>query len=659
MPRDPSRTRAGGTAAAAPLPTTFEPQLATLVKEAPEGDAWVHELKYDGYRIGCRVEGDRALLLSRRGKDWTAAFPEVCAAVGRLGVRQALLDGEVAVVLADGRTSFQALQNVFGGGAGRRAGMAYFLFDLLHLDGRDLRGLPLEERKAILTSVIAGGRGAPVIRYSEHVVGNGRAFFSHACRMGLEGIISKQRTLPYTGGRTTSWVKTKCIKRQEMVIGGFTDPEGSRSGIGALLVGMNDARGRLAFAGKVGTGFSHKVALDLRRRLDALEQKSCPFDPPPTGWMRGHAHWVRPVLVAEVQFGEMTEDGKVRHASFQGLRADKTAKEVVAEKPVEVVAEEVPATRVRAAARTGSSDGSRVEVAGISLSNPDRMMYPDLEVTKLGLARFYENIAEWIVPHVKGRPLTLVRCPKGMVDPDGCQYMKHSGVWAPPALRRVHIPEKKKVGEYLVADHLAGVVALVQMDVLEIHTWNSLAGPDIERPNRLVFDLDPGPDVQWGAVITAARLLRDTLAALGLESFVKTTGGRGLHVVVPLVPERPVDECLAFSRNLSAAIARRDPESYTVAVPKAGRERKILIDYLRNNRTNTSVAAFSTRARPAAPVSVPITWEELSPRLASDHFTMTTLPRRLARLRRDPWASYWKSKQRLTAAILAAAADVD
>ena len=628
-----------------PLPPTYEPQLATLVKEAPEGDTWLHELKYDGYRIGCRRDGDTVELLSRRGKDWTAPFAEVCKAVRELHLRQALLDGEVAVVLADGRTSFQSLQNYFGGfgatGTGPRGQLTYFVFDLLHLDGVDLRPLPLEQRKAALAELLARGGGGGIIRYSEHVVGNGRAFFKQACGMGLEGIISKQRALPYTGKRTSSWLKTKCIKRQELVIGGFTDPEGSRAGIGALLVGMYDrpgGGGRLRFAGKVGTGFSHKVADDLRKRLDALEQKICPFDPPPTGWMRGHAHWVRPTLVAEVQFAEMTDDGKVRHSSFLGLRRDKAARDVVPEKPVEP---------------------SRPSVAGVSISNPERPMYPALGLTKQDLARYYEEIGRWILPHVEGRPLTLVRCPKGMADPESCEYMKHSKVWAPKQLRRVKIPEKKKVGEYLVIDDLAGVVALAQMDILEIHTWNTRAGPDVERPDRLVLDLDPGPEVSWPEVVAGARMLRGALQALGLESFVKTTGGRGLHLVVPIAAERPWDECLAFTRALTAAIARRDPARYTVANPKPGREKKILLDYLRNNRTNTSVAAYSTRARPDGTVSVPLTWEELTARLRPEELTLVTVPRRLARLRADPWAAYWKSRQRLTDQMIAAVDALD
>jgi bifunctional non-homologous end joining protein LigD len=657
---------------ASPLPRSFDPELATLVDEAPAGDEWLHELKYDGYRIGCRIDDGEVLLLSRRGKDWTGQFPDLVAAARKLKTKRALLDGEAAVLLDDGRTSFQALQNYFGG---QRRGLVYFAFDLLHLDGEDLAPLPLDQRKERLTKLLRDS-GSGLIRLSEHVVGDGPAFFAHASRLGLEGIVSKRRACPYRAGRTTDWLKIKCIKRQELVIGGFTDPEGARHGIGALLVGVHDKEGRLNFAGKVGTGFSQKVARELRTKLDALAQEKSPFDPPVTGPDR-RAHWVAPKLVAEVAFAEWTGDGKVRHASFQGLRADKPAKDVVAELPqettmIEQTKKAAPKTRTGKASAKAKGNGKdtgenarpaakkhgRIDVAGISISNPDRVLWPDAGVTKLGLAQYYAAVEEWVVPHVVGRPLTLVRCPKGLTGaPDACFYMKHSSVWAPPALKRVFIKEKTKRGEYLVAEDLAGVLSLAQMDVLEIHTWNSRSD-DVEHPDRVVFDLDPGPEVPWPQVIEAARLVRQSLASLELESWVKNTGGNGLHVVVPIARGPSWDDCLAFTRGLSEAIARSHHERYTTAIPKQGREKKILIDFLRNNRGNTSVAAYSTRARDGAPVSVPLTWEELSPKIPPNHFTVATLPERLARLRRDPWAGYWKAKQTLQPATLKAVAEL-
>lgn len=628
------------------VPKTYDPQLATLASAAPEGDVWLHEVKYDGYRIGCRIDGEDVRLISRRGKNWTMIFPEICVAAQRLPVQQALIDGEVAIMLPDGRTSFQALQNVFGGAP--RNGLAYLAFDLLHLDGEDLTALSLDERKSRLKALLGKPERDSVLRFSDHVIGNGPAFLSEACRAGLEGVVSKRRDRPYRSGRTAAWVKSKCTKRQEFVVGGFTDPEGSRQGVGALLLGVYDADKRLVFSGKVGTGFTQKGAIDLRRRLDAIEQKHSPFDVPPDRSLVKEAHWVHPELVAQISFAEWTNDRKVRHASFQGLRQDKSASEVVAEIP-----ERAPPTPAREMTKADT------KVAGVKISNPDRTLYPGVGVTKIELARFYETIAEWILPHAVGRPLTLVRCPKGLAtgsDSD-CFYMKHANVWMPPMLDQVGIQEKTKVGQYLVVRNIAGIISLVQMDVLEIHTWNSTA-ERLERPDRVVFDLDPGPEVTWRKVVEAARLLHQVLASLGLRSFVKNTGGRGLHVLVPFLPEHGWDECLAFSHDLCTLLVRQNPRAYTISIPKAGREKKILLDYLRNRRTATAITAFSTRARPGAPVSTPLSWDELSPKVPPDRFNVRNLPRRLAGLRRDPWEGYFRLKQRLTREVMNAVASL-
>ena len=608
----------------------YRPQLATLVKAAPTGDDWLHEIKFDGYRIGARVRNGRVALYTRNGNDWTSAFPEIAEAVQALGVGDALLDGEIAMVLPDGRTSFQALQNA---GASGRGTLAYFVFDLLRLEGERLETLPLEARKERLKALV-GTRKAGRLRFSAHVSGNGDAFFAQACRTGLEGIISKRRDQPHRAGRHPDWVKTKCVLRQEFVIGGFTEPEGKRAGIGALLIGFYEGD-RLAFSGKVGTGFTHRSALELRKRLDQLKQAASPFDPAPRGALGRKAHWVRPTLVSEIAFTEWTSDGKIRHPSFQGLRRDKKARQVVREQPAQV------------GAPTGSSAAVVANaVAGVTISHPDRVIFPEPTITKLDLARYYESIADWVVPHVAGRPLTLVRCPEGIASP--CFYMKHSKVWAPSTLRRVRIQEKTKVGEYLIADDLPAIIGLVQMGIVEIHTWNSRF-EDLERPNRIVIDLDPGERVGWPRVIEAARAVRRALEALDLAAFVKTTGGRGLHVVVPLVPDADWAACLAFSRALSERLERAHPDAYTTEFAKAGRADKILIDYLRNNRTNTSVAAFSTRARPGAPVSVPLRWTELKVQAEPSAWTASTIRTRLGRLRADPWKDYWTCRQKLSA----------
>ena len=641
-------------------PTRFRPQLARLVKSVPEGAEWLHEIKYDGYRIGCRIERGQTTLYSRNNRDWTANFPEVAAAARALRARSAFLDGEVAAVLPDGRTSFQALQNAIGGR--HRASLVYYVFDLLFLDGEDLCAQPLDARKDRLRGLLAGS-APPLFRYSDHVAGNGAALFRQACALKLEGIVSKRRDLPYQAGRHDSWVKTKCANRQEFVIGGFTDPEGSRQGIGALLVGYYEADGRLIFAGKVGTGFTNKSLLEMRKRLEALAIDRTPFAAGLDTWLVRHAHWAKPELVAEVDFTEWTGEGKIRHPSFEGLRTDKRPAEIHREEPPAPPAEEPAAVRPKIPARRRPRRTARTEpvetapeIAGVRISHPDRVMYPQVGLTKLDVARYYETVAERMLPHLQGRPLTLVRCGAGLatgVMRTDCIFMKHSKVWAPEALRRVRIRERKKIGEYVIADSVAALMSLAQMDILEIHTWNSTF-EHVDQPDRLVFDIDPGPQVPWAWVVKGARFVRSVLNTLGLDSFLKTTGGVGLHVVVPIVPSLSWQQCLDFSRDVAEAIARTHPDRYTTAFPKAGREKKLLIDYLRNNRTNTSIAAFSTRARPLATVSLPIAWEDLSTRLRPGRLTVRTIPARLARQQKDPWAGYWRSRQKITAGAMKA-----
>lgn len=609
-------------------PPAYRPQLATLVKAPPQGSEWLHEIKYDGYRIGAEIRGRKVRLLSRSGLDWTARFPAICEALASLGVKSALLDGEIAAELADGRTSFQALQNVQETNSDR---VAFFVFDVLFADGRDLGRLPLEERKTRLASLLGPPRRSGPVRYAEHVDAAGGDVLGRACELGLEGIISKRRDRPYRPGRNDDWRKSKCLNRQEFVIGGFTDPEGRRQGLGALLIGTHHENGELVYAGKVGTGFSDRTARELRERLDELEQPASPFARRPP--LRGRrVHWVRPTLVAEIAFTEWTTDGKARHPSFQGLRGDKNATDVHRERP-----------RPQASAKAADSNADSTTVAGVRISHPTRVVFGTIEATKLDLARYYEAVAEWVLPHLRGRPLTLVRCPDGAGGP--CFFMKHSRAWGPGALRRVSIREKTKVGEYLIADDLPALVGLVQMNVLEIHTWNS-TDTRVEEPDRLVLDIDPGPRVPWKQTVEAARLARRALEAIGLRSFVKTTGGSGLHVVAPLVPEAGWNACLAVAKAVAEAMVRHDPARYTTTFAKAGREDKLLIDYLRNNRTNTSVAAFSTRAQPAGEVSMPLAWEELTARTSPDRYTIRTVPKRLTR-RADPWAEYWTHTQRL------------
>jgi bifunctional non-homologous end joining protein LigD len=631
----PRRTRAAAT-----LPG-YAPQLATLVSAAPDSDEWLHETKYDGFRVGLVIDKGRAQLFTRNGLDWSERFPALVDAALRLPVSSALLDGELALELPGGRTSFQELQNA----ARRRARPNCFLFDIHWIDGEDLRPLPLERRKARLEALLAA-RGTSLLRYSSHVIGRGAWVHGEACRAGLEGIISKRRDAPVTPGRSRTWVKTKCVGRQEFVIGGFTDPQGAREGLGALLIGHHQG-GRLVWAGKVGTGFTTRSARELRARLDPLVQESSPFVPAPRAG-RG-VHWVRPELVAEVAFTEWTEGGKIRHPSFQGLREDKPAGRVVRERPADAVSGNEGATTAvsRGASPTARSvprGEAPTVIRGVAISNPQREMYPGEGLTKLDLVRYIDTVGEWMLPHVAGRPLTLVYCPQGIGGE--CTFLKHGKTWGPKTLRRVKIREKTKIGEYMIADSIEGLVSIMQMNWVEVHTWNSTA-THLEHPDRLIIDLDPGPDVPWKDVVTAARETRSVLADAGLAAWLKTTGGRGLHVVVPLAPAASWQKGLAFSQGIAETLVKASPRRYTTAFAKAGRESLILVDVMRNNRANTAIAAYSPRARAGAPVSTPLAWDELSSRRRPDRFTVRTVPARLSRLGADPWKDYWTCQQRL------------
>ncbi|HEX5761141.1 MAG TPA: DNA ligase D [Thermoanaerobaculia bacterium] len=627
------------------LPGEIEPQLATLVDEAPRGEEWVHEIKYDGYRLLAELARGKARLLTRHAKDWTANFPAVAAAAGALPVRQALLDGEVVVLAPDGTTSFQALQNAL---KDRRGGdLVFFAFDLLHLDGWDLRGAPLVERKRVLEELLAAAGGEGPLRLSGHIAGRGQDFYRQACGFGLEGIVSKRAQARYRSGRGRDWLKVKCLSRQELVIVGYTDPEGSRTGFGALLLAVREpARqedGGLVFAGKVGTGFDEKTLRELHKRVRKLERKTPAFANPPRGAEARRSHWVEPKLVAEVAFTEWTDEGLLRHPAFLGLREDKKPEEVVRERPIDQKAAEPPAP---AAAGTAKGKKGKVEIAGVTLSNPDKVLYPESGTTKRDLALFYAGIGDWILPHLKGRPLTMLRCPEGRTKE--CFYQKHVNDQFPDSIERVYVDGPKEQ-PYGAVRTLHGVVWLVQLGVLELHVWGAHTD-QFEKPDMMVFDLDPDEGLAWERVVEAARSLRGRLEELGLRSFLKTTGGKGLHVVVPVARRIGWDDFKAFSKALVERMVAAEPQRYTSKIPKASRKGKVLLDYLRNGRGATAVVAYSTRARPGATVSTPLFWEELDDsELRGSRFTVATLPQRLAALPSDPWEEYFKVRQSITA----------
>jgi bifunctional non-homologous end joining protein LigD len=629
-------------------PDFIHPQLATLTDKAPQGENWLHEIKYDGYRILCKLSRGRAQLFSRNGKDWTDRFRQVAEAASKIPIESAFLDGEVVVMDEHGKSDFQALQNILRGlNTGR---LVYFVFDIPFCAGYDVTQTPLIKRKELLLKKLLPGAVKPSdesrIVYSDHISGQGESVFQNACRLGLEGIVSKRADSRYEQRRSRNWLKVKCYMEQEFVIGGFTDPEGSRKGFGALLLGYHTPSGDLVHAGSVGTGFDEHLLETLSKRLKEIETDKPAFENPPVGYEARGVHWTRPEMVAEVKFSAWTEDGYLRHPSFKGLREDKDPEDVVLEStsngPTDKggTALDPPGPPVKRKLKN-----SKRKISGVTLSNPERVLYPEIGVTKRELAEYYSDIADRIMPHLAGRPLTVVRCPEGREKE--CFYQKHLGDAVSDLLRSIPIVEKDGLHQYSVADNIDGVIGLVQIGVLEIHVWGSRED-NLEKPDMMIFDLDPAPDVDWAKIIEAAGLMRERLSDLGLASFVKTTGGKGLHIVVPLAPKADWETVKAFSRAVAESVVHKAPAQYIATMSKEKRRGKIFIDYLRNGRGATSVAPYSTRSRQDAPVSTPVAWDELTADLKPDSYNIRNIRRRLAGLTEDPWAGYFSCDQEIT-----------
>lgn len=691
------------------VPGTVTPQLCTLADAAPAGDDWLHEIKFDGYRLivhrtGGTGKGVR--LITRNGHDWTHRFGPIAEAIAALPAERCVVDGEATILEPSGQTSFQLLQQAIK--QQRFKNLVFYAFDLLHLDGHDLTGAPLIERKALLRRLLPES-SAGVLRYSDHVVGGGPGVQTQACELALEGMISKRADAPYTQGRARSWLKIKCARRQEFVVIGYSEPSGSRKHFGSLLLGAYDGDARLVYTGRVGTGFTAGVLKDIRQRLGSLERKTCPADEPPDRAESRGVTWVRPELVAEVAFTQWTDDGRLRHPAFQGLREDKPASEVRIERagptapetdtpkkpdpddagtpaapparktarkaakktvkkparkaatPSRTAARRSPAPPAKpgakAAAKTptphksGKRTAPGVIVAGVTISNPDRVVFPDAGITKADLARYYEGVAESMLPFLINRPLSTVRCPQGRQQK--CFFQKNVADSFTDPVRSITVPEKNGTAEYIAVDSVEGLVTLVQFGVIEIHPWGSRKGR-LETPDTLTFDLDPGDGTNLDDLAELARKLREVLGVCGLESFLKVSGGKGLHVVVPLAPGVGWDDAKAFCRSIATRLAAESPRKYVATVSKAQRKGRVFIDYLRNSMGATSVAPFSARARAGGPCATPIRWEDLAKLESPAQYTIQTLPKRLARLRSDPWKGYHDTRQKLTPAIVEA-----
>ena len=605
------------------LPVFVPPSLAAPCDRPPAGPKWIHEIKHDGYRIQARIDGREIALLTRKGLNWTDRFRAIADALKPLSLASALIDGEIVVEDAGGLTNLNDLQADLE--AGRQDRFRYFAFDLLYCEGFDLTGAALADRKAALQQVLSGISPQTPIRYSDHLDTDGPVVLEHSCRLGLEGIISKRRDLPYRSGRGDHWLKSKCRQSQEFLILGYIPSTTSRKSVGSLALGYH-AGGKIVYAGRVGTGWSAAQAGALHAALEAIKSAKPSLRAPlPPGAEKGVV-WVAPRLVCEIEYRDWTRDNLIRQGSFKGLREDKAPEDIVLES-------EPKSAKVRIDAAA-----SRV-----TLTHPERLLWPEPGITKQGLADFYTDIADWILPHIKGRVLSLLRAPSGIQEKSF--FAKHEWAGLTDAVRRVDVGEKEKM---LVIDDLTGLLNLVQAGIVEIHPWGSRI-ETLEKPDRLIFDLDPGEGVHWNAVIEAARDVRDRLEKSGLKSFVKTSGGKGLHVVVPVEPAVGWAGAKAFTQGLAEAMARDRPDRYVATMAKRARGGRIFIDYLRNGRGATAVAAYSTRALPRASVSTPLDWDELAQGLRSDHFTVDNLRHRLGFLKSDPWPGFFKIRQRIPA----------
>lgn len=637
-PRDRSKSEkvapAKRTTKAAALPDFVEPQLCRSVDRPPPGTGWAHEVKFDGYRLQVRVEGGHAVVRTRKGLDWTERFSGIADAAAKLP--DCILDGEAVALDKEGSPSFSALQAALS--EGRGAKLVYFAFDLLFADSEDLRELPLSERKARLKALLGEGDGR--LRYVEHFETSGEAVWRSAQRLELEGIVSKRLAAPYRSGRSETWTKAKLRAGEEVVIGGWT---GERGRLRSLLVGVHRGDG-LVYAGRVGTGFGGDVVRVLLPRLEALASSKNPFTGADAPRKKGDMNWARPELVAEIEFAGFTDGGNVRQGAFKGLRDDKPANEVTGQDLIAAPKTSQP-TQVRK--RMGDP-----VVMGVTISSPDKVLWPNSAdspepVTKLDLANYLEAVGPWMMPHIEGRPCSIIRIPDGM---GGEQFFqRHAGKGASPLLSEVEVFGDHAA--YLQVDRIEALAALAQIGAAEYHPWNCRPHAP-ETPGRLIFDLDPGPDVDFDTVVAAAREVRDRLEELGLIAFCKTTGGKGLHVVTPLAPPKgDLDwpTAKAFAKQLCERMAADEPDRYVASMAKKLRQGRIFLDYLRNDRLSTAVAPLSPRAREGAAVSFPLSWSQVRAGLEPLRYTIRTAPGLLAKTR--AWADYAESERPLETAI--------
>jgi bifunctional non-homologous end joining protein LigD len=633
-PHSPMSEPAMSKAVKAVFPQTLKPQLATLTAGPPASGSWVIEHKFDGYRAMVKIVAGKVQLFTRGGNDWTDKVKSLAKEVETIGIDQAWMDGEMVVMNEQGVPDFNRLQNAFDNS--RTKDIVLYLFDLLFLGELDLRQVPLRDRRRLLRDLLKGNTSER-IHFSEELPSTPAAVLRAACEMGLEGVMLKDAESHYVSRRSESWLKLKCQRRQEFVVIGFTDRANSAGEVGSLLLGYYDDGGKLHFAGSVGTGWSSAQGRELHRQVVRIETAAPSLDPKevrPGRWskrVRGAERWVRPEMVVEVAFGEWTPDGSVRHATFRGVRTDK---------PAQCIRRELanaPLAAVKPVAKPQTA---------VKISNPDRVIDPSTGLTKIDLINFYESVAERILPHLRLRPVSLVRAPQGIIGK--LFFQKHSESRIPGLTELA--PELWPGHEALLSvDTIEGLISAAQLNVVEFHTWNSTT-KRIDQPDRVIFDLDPGEGVTWAHVQDAAMLARTMLEELGLKSWLKTSGGKGLHVVVPLAPKLDYEVVKDFSRAVVEHIAKTIPQRFVAKSGGSNRVGKVFIDYLRNGHGQTTVAAFSARARPGLGVSVPVSWDQMPTLKSGAQWTVATAGEHLSFERGDPWIDYWTSKQTLSVA---------
>jgi len=590
------------------FPDTVKPQLATLVDKAPASDHWLHEIKYDGYRLLCHIN-QKIKMLTRGQLDWANKFKPLVADVEQLNLNETILDGELVAIDENKSSNFQQLQNAIH--SQHTENLIYYVFDILYYEGYDLRALPLIERKKILKALLP--KTDLAIQYSDHIIGNGQTVYEKACDLSYEGIISKEIQSPYLQKRTKNWLKVKCMGRQEFLVCGFTQAQGSRAYFGSLILGYYDNKNVLRYAGHVGTGFNATSLKEINTQLQKLKTKICPFK---TAVKEPNlASWVKPKLVIEVEFREWTSEEILRHPSFKGIRLDKPAVNVNKEQ----------------------------NLSSMKITNPEKLLYPKQKITKGDVVQYYETASAFILPHLANRPLSILRCPNGWEQ--GCFYQKHIPNNQIKTLFTVDVKGSKGVEKYLYIKNKEALVQLGQMGVLELHPWGCLVD-NVEKPDMIIFDLDPGVDVAWKMVIECAFVVKEELENLDLESFVKTTGGKGLHIQIPIQRRYTWEDILHFSKVFVQYLTQKYPTKYLDTMVKAKRKGKIFIDYLRNHRGATAISPYSLRARDKAPIAVPLAWDELTTRLTSDYFNLSNILRRLDK-HDDPWQDFNKIKQTL------------